>query len=115
MERVPEKFLEFEVDFNPYQGKVFIKLRETFQRVKETFRTSRIIAEKSINLKNIFGLPRSKTSIKTSINKIKIKMLGQYIYNEKRLRHLEEIVYDETEGKYYMRSLKTSLFIERIK
>jgi hypothetical protein len=115
MERIPEKFLEFEIDFNAYLGKVFIRLRETFKKKNETFRTSRIIAESSINLKNLFGFPKSKTSIKTSINKLKNKMLGQYLYNEKRLKHLEEIVYDETEGKYHLRSLKTSLFIERLR
>jgi DNA-binding HxlR family transcriptional regulator len=115
VERIPEKFLEFEIDFITYNSTVTVKLRETSQKRGEKWKTVRIVAEKRIKLRYVFGIPKSANAIKSEINKLKRKMLSRYLYNEKRLKHLEEIVYDETEGKYYIRNLATSMFIERLK
>lgn len=115
-EKIPEKFLEFEVDFRPYDKKVVLTLKEVCHYRDEKWpRVPKVVTIEEISLINCFGIPKSELTVRAQLNRLKERVMRKYMQNERLIRPLESAVYDETEGRYYLRTHATTQFIERLK
>jgi len=110
-----DKYLEFRIKFEPYHGHAVVSLYEITKTKDMKFARSDLVVLELFKMMGWFGVPKTESQIKAGINKLKIKVLTQYLRNQRMTAHLEKFIYDETEGKYYLRHSATESFIERLR